>query len=430
MIFEIIQVIIWITTIMLTISGLDDLYIDLMYWVLKRRHKAKLPDFSEMYDKPEKPIAITFGAWNESGVIGRTLSFTVKNLKYQNYRIFVGVYPNDQKTIDVVSKISEQDHRIKMVINPQDGPTTKADNLNVLYAAITDFEKQFGEFEILLVHDAEDFIHPRSLKLYNYLIGYKGYHGIQIPVVPIKSQLGNTIHRTYCDAFAETHTKDMIIRQEMGTFMPFSGTGMGFHRKSMYCIEMINEKLSGSAENKNKEFFDPFGRVVSINPEYFGNDEGETVSPEYYNNTKYKDNPFRSLEDKPSSLSDSTRKVINSYTVSFAALVILSLSVIIYKGSTAGSRPSAQKNNPVLVNNIAEVKPEVNTNTAVQKAPSTKNTSSNKEVKPVKKNVPAGNKKNSSGKGNSSDAKLKTVTGNKTMSSNTNIFFKNQYGKN
>ncbi|MFZ4592072.1 MAG: glycosyltransferase [Ignavibacteria bacterium] len=419
MIFEVIQVIIWITTIMLTISGLDDLYIDLMYWVLKRRHKAKLPDFSEMYDKPEKPIAITFGAWNESGVIGRTLSFTVKNLKYKNFRIFVGVYPNDQKTIDVVSKISAQDNRIKMVINPQDGPTTKADNLNVLYAAITDFEKQFGEFEILLVHDAEDFIHPRSLKLYNFLIGYKGYHGIQIPVVPIKSQLGNTIHRTYCDAFAETHTKDMIIRQEMGTFMPFSGTGMGFHRKSMYCIEMINEKMLAETENnselKYKDYHDPFGRIVKVNPEYFDNDEGIIASPEYYNNTRYKDNPFESLEHKPSVLDASTRKAINSYTATFAAVVLLCLSVIIYKGTSAGSQPSLSGNTQVVADNVFKLA-ELSKVDESKISPS-KNVVVKKDVKPAKK-VTSNNKKSTAKDKSTSTAKIKSATGNKIIISN------------
>lgn len=429
--FEIIQVIIWITTIMLTISGLDDLYVDLMYWVLKRRHKAKLPDFSEMYDKPEKPIAITFGAWNESGVIGRTLSFTVKNLKYKNYRIFVGVYPNDQKTIDVVSKISAQDNRIKMVINPQDGPTTKADNLNVLYAAITDFEKQFGEFEILLVHDAEDFIHPRSLKLYNFLIGYKGYHGIQIPVVPIKSQLGNTIHRTYCDAFAETHTKDMIIRQEMGTFMPFSGTGMGFHRKSMYCIEMINEKLLAEKENntelKNKDYHDPFGRIVKVNPEYFNNEEGIIASPEYYNNTKYKDNPFDVLENT-SLLAKSTRKAINRYTVSFAAMVIISLSIIIYKGTTASIQPSLKEYSSAIVDNKI-TSPETK-NTEDSEVSSQKKVVSKKDVKPTKKISSTVNKKNNTKNKNTAEVKNKSVTGSKTMSSNNNYFGNIQNNKN
>jgi hypothetical protein len=338
MIFEIVQILIWITTIMLTISGLDDLYVDLMYWVLKRKHKSKLPDFSEMYDKAEKPIAIILGAWNESGVIGRTLSFAVRNLRYKNYRIFVGVYPNDQKTMDAVSKISESDKRVKMVVNPQDGPSTKADNLNCIYAAICDFEKIYGEFEILLVHDAEDFIHPRSLKLYNFLIGYKGYHGIQIPVVPIKSELGNMIHRTYCDAFAETHTKDMIIRQELKTFIPFSGTGMGFHRKSMYCIEKYNFEhlpaLETAASAKSGVYFDPFGRTVETNQKYFNNDEAKEDLPSYYNNTSYRDNPFESMKEKPSVFTKTIKNAVLSYTAIFLLAIFSCAGFIVYAGDT------------------------------------------------------------------------------------------------
>ncbi|MBI5404176.1 MAG: glycosyltransferase [Ignavibacteriae bacterium] len=348
MIFDILQILIWITTIMLTISGLDDLYVDLLYWVLKRKHKNSLPDFSEMYDKPEKPIAIMLGAWNESGVIGRTLSFAVNNLKYTNYRFFVGVYPNDQKTIDVVSQISESDRRVKMVINPQNGPSTKADNLNCLYSAISEFEKQFGEFEIILVHDAEDFIHPRALKLYNYLIGYKGYHGIQIPVVPIKSQLGNMIHRTYCDAFAETHTKDMIIRQELKTFLPFSGTGMGFHRKSMYCIEKHNAETLAKAEyvekHERKAYIDPFGRIVEVNNDYFQNLELQKEN-DYFNNTHYKDNPFEALKTKPSVFSRTNKWAIISFTIGFILFVISGFGLYYYASNSHYS--SGNSENPL-----------------------------------------------------------------------------------
>lgn len=318
---------------MLIISGIDDLYIDLMYWFLKKKHRDNMPDFSEMYDKAEKPIAIMLGAWNESGVIGRTLSFAINNLKYSNYRIFVGVYPNDRKTIDVVSKISETDKRVKMVINPQAGPSTKADNLNCMYSAITDFEKKFSEFEIILVHDAEDFIHPKALKLYNFLIGYKGYHGIQIPVVPIKSTLGKTIHRTYCDAFAETHTKDMIIRQELNTFLPFSGTGMGFHRKAMYSIEKLNSEAISGKSLSEAGFTDPFRRTVAFTPDYFQNEE-KISEIEYYNNTGYKDNPFRALSEKPGKISKSRKKLLISYSIAFTILIISTMGLFYYTSSS------------------------------------------------------------------------------------------------
>lgn len=361
MLFEIFHVLIWVTTIMLAISGLDDLYVDLMYWFLKKKHRASLPDFSEMYDKPEKPIAVILGAWNESGVIGRTLSFAVANLRYSNYRIFVGVYPNDKKTIDVVSEISKTDNRVKTVINPRSGPTTKADNLNCMYAALCDFEQEFGEFEILLVHDAEDFIHPRSLKLYNYLIGYRGYHGIQIPVVPIKSALGNTIHRTYCDAFAETHTKDMIIRQEMKTFMPFSGTGMGFHRKAMYCIEKQNSAIKNPESANTKPYLDRFGRKVETAAAYFGNKEPEKTSAKYYNNTKYKDNPFEALTDKPAMQSRSVKRVLAVYTSVFLILVLTLASFVVYHGiSIAESGPVRQTlSSPEIETLSPEIKTEV-----------------------------------------------------------------------
>ena len=91
MIYDIFQILLWVTAIMLFISGIDDLYLDLLYWLQRRKYKKKLPDFSEMFDKPEKQIAIFLGAWNESSVIGRTLSYAVRNLNYSNYIVNKGL---------------------------------------------------------------------------------------------------------------------------------------------------------------------------------------------------------------------------------------------------------------------------------------------------------------------------------------------------
>lgn len=335
MIYELFQYLLWVTVVLLAISGIDDLYLDLLYWFLKRRYKNKLPDFSKMHDKPEKPIAIMLGAWKESGVIGRTLSYAVGNLKYSNFRIFVGVYPNDEDTIRVVRGMSLKDARIKLCINPQDGPTTKADNLNCLYTAISDFEKQFGEFEIIIVHDAEDFIHPYSMKLYNYLIGYNGYHGIQIPVVPIKSKLGKLFHRTYCDAFAEIHTKDMIVRQGMGTFIPYSGTGMGFHRKAMYHIEKFihDKKPIKSDASVTADYYDHFGKKVEMCEVYFNNVEINENTRLVNNETNYHDDPFNSLNIKRGKFRISNEKLIRRFTFAFMLMLFSGLSFLIYVGN-------------------------------------------------------------------------------------------------
>jgi hypothetical protein len=338
MINEILSVVLWTTAILLVISGIDDLYLDLLYWFLKGRHKSKLPDFSSMHDKPEKPIAIFLGAWNESGVIGRTLSYAVQNIKYKNYKIFVGVYPNDTKTINAVKGISLKDSRVIACINPQDGPTTKADNLNSLYTGLCEYEKIYGEFEMVIVHDAEDFIHPYSMRLYNYLIGYKGYHGIQIPVIPIKSKHGKVYHRTYCDAFAEIHTKDMVVRQGMGTFIPFSGTGMGFHRKAIYYLEMYYNKIKSSSKSDKELFRDEYldlnGRKIELTEDYFRNNEEIESLPLHINDTNYHDDPFSSLIKTNKKYKRPVNHVIRHYTLAFVAFVLMGIGFLVYEGNS------------------------------------------------------------------------------------------------
>ena len=345
MIYDIFQILLWVTAIMLVISGLDDMYMDLLYWIYRKKYKAKMPDFNEMFDKDEKPIAIMLGAWKESSVIGRTLSYAVRNLKYQNYRFFVGVYPNDPDTIRIVKEISKKDSRVVACINPQNGPTTKADNLNSLYAGICEYEKVYGEFEIILVHDAEDFMHPYALKLYNFLIGYKGFHGVQIPVIPIKSKLGGIYHRTYCDAFAEVHTKDMIVREAMDTFIPFSGTGMGFHRKAIYYLEKNNGLQEGKEVHIDAE----------LTNTYFKNNEESVKDDILVNDTSYKDDPFASLNAKSYIPPRETPSQIRNYTTVFLSFVIMFVSFLVYTGVTETNDLQADNNNVVADNNSSSV---------------------------------------------------------------------------
>jgi adsorption protein B len=246
-----IYVLFFITITMLFVSGLDDLFMNTAYWLFRGKYKKKLKDFSEINSKPEHPVAIMIGAWREERVIGRTLRIALQKIKYSNYRIFVAVYPNDLDTIRVVREIAKEDHRIIVCLNVEDGPTTKADNLNNTYSCIKEYENYYGEFDVILIHDSEDFIHPLSLKLFNYMINYEGNYGVQIPVVPIKSKLGKLYHRINCDAFAETHTKDMIVRQELGSYIPFAGTGMAFSRKAFLYLESFSKEQDKKIEDIN-----------------------------------------------------------------------------------------------------------------------------------------------------------------------------------
>jgi adsorption protein B len=252
MVAEILLVMVWIIAIVLIISGLDDLFVDISYWIFRKRYKNNLPSLSYIRTKQESPIALVIGAWQEYSVIGRTISIALNKLEYSNFRLFVGVYQNDKKTQDEVRKFSENDPRVIMCVNPKDGPTSKADNLNNVFDCIAKYEKYHTEFAIVLIHDSEDFIHPLSMKLDNYLISYKGDYGVQIPVVPIKSKLGKLFHRTYCDAFAEMHTKELIVRQALHAYIPFAGTGMAFNRKIFYYMQSGNKKYLEQIKFENE----------------------------------------------------------------------------------------------------------------------------------------------------------------------------------
>lgn len=235
---EVFTVLLWICSILLIISGLDDIFVDLLYWFNRWKYNRSLPNMDDVLAANENSIALVICAWREYKVIGRTLTYALSKMRYNNFTIFVGIYPNDTKTLEVVKRIAQKNNKVVICVNSHDGPTTKADNLNNVYASIKRFEKDNGKnFDIISIHDSEDFIHPLTLKVDNYIIMYQGVDAVQVPVVPIKDDRGKFIHRTYCDAFAEVHSKDLVVRQALKVFIPFAGTGMSFRREIFMNLE-------------------------------------------------------------------------------------------------------------------------------------------------------------------------------------------------
>jgi len=235
---EFFYILLWVCSVLLVVSGIDDVLVDLLYWFNRRKYYKNLPNLEDVNASQEHPIALIICCWREYKVIGRTLTYALSKLRYTNYQLFVGIYPNDTKTLEVVKRIAQRNNKVVICVNSHDGPTTKADNLNNVYFSIKRFETDNDKkFDIVLIHDSEDFIHPLSLKLYNYIVMYQGVDAVQIPVVPIKDDKGRLIHRTYCDAFAEVHSKDLIVRQALHVFIPFAGTGMAFRRSIFTTLE-------------------------------------------------------------------------------------------------------------------------------------------------------------------------------------------------
>ena len=214
------------------IGGLDDLMIDLLFaWQLLRRRLRPGPRFSARdFALAETPgrMAVFVPAWDEAAVIGEMLTALLDRYDYPDYTVFVGAYPNDRATIEAVAAVAERDARVRLVIGARDGPTTKADCLNTLWKALLRDETVSGRIKAVVLHDAEDLVHPAELRIFDWLIGR--HAAVQLPVLPLIHPRGRLISAVYGDEFAESHAKQLQVREALGAGLPLAGVGCALDR--------------------------------------------------------------------------------------------------------------------------------------------------------------------------------------------------------
>jgi adsorption protein B len=240
------------------LSGLDDLFIDIYYWIRyayrlwKYRHSPPLT-YQRLNDKPEQWVAVLVPCWHEAGVISTMLRHNCNSIDYKNYYIFVGVYPNDPSTVADVQSVADEIYHVKCVIGETPGPTNKAANLNGVYRYVKSFEQTLGvTFDIFIFHDSEDIIHPLSFKLYNYLCPQN--HMIQIPIFPLSVPYSNFTHWVYADEFSEIHTKDIIVREAIRGHVPSAGVGTAFSRHALKVLEDPVAKTPFSTDSLTEDY--------------------------------------------------------------------------------------------------------------------------------------------------------------------------------
>ncbi len=231
--------------IWILLSGLDDLFIGLVF-LFGGRKRVAWPADTEFEGAPERRIAILVPVWHEHRVIGSMLERNLSAIRYHDYDIFVGVYPNDTPTIHAVTEVARRQPRVHMTSCPHPGPTSKGDCLNWLYRGIQKYEEEHEvRFELITTHDAEDLIHPDSLRLINWFA--RDYDMVQIPVLPLPTPGRELTHGIYCDEFAEFQSKDIPVRQRLGGFLPSNGVGTGYRRAAL-------DRLSAGRQGR---IFDP-----------------------------------------------------------------------------------------------------------------------------------------------------------------------------
>ncbi|MFG1345081.1 glycosyl transferase family protein [Xanthobacter autotrophicus DSM 431] len=227
-----------VVAVIILISSLDDLFVDAWYWGRRIYRRFVIEPFirpltpAALYQRDEQPLAIMIPAWLESPVIAAMIENMVSVMDYRRYMIFVGTYPNDPDTIAEVERMRRRYKQLVRVDVRNPGPTNKADCLNHIVRAIFQHEQMTGtEFAGLVLHDAEDVLHPLELRFFNYLLPRKDL--IQIPVLSLERHWSELVAGIYMDEFAEWHAKDLVVRESVAGSVPSAGVGTCFSRKAI-----------------------------------------------------------------------------------------------------------------------------------------------------------------------------------------------------
>lgn len=228
------------------LSGIDDLWITLVFCI-NRRKAFPWPSEAELTGARQRRIAILVPLWREHDVIAKMLEHNLAVIRYANYDFFVGVYPNDRHTVRAVQEMARRHPRVHVALCPHFGPTSKGDCLNRVYQAMAEYEgRRDLRYEIVITHDAEDLIHPESLRLVNWFS--REYEMVQVPVLPLATSWGEWTHGIYCDDFAEYQLKDIPVRAHLGGFLPSNGVGTGFAREA---LESLRRKYGNAFDPEN-----------------------------------------------------------------------------------------------------------------------------------------------------------------------------------
>lgn len=265
----------WFAAIGFVISGIQDRYHDISLYIwraykwLKFRNRQRIT-LERLRVMEQQSIAVFAPAWSEADVIDKMIGNILERVEYSNYVVFVGTYPNDPDTQAAVDRIVAEHERVVKVVTARPGPTSKADCLNNIYDAMVRYEGENGvNFDIIAMHDAEDFVHPYEFLMFNYLL--PRVDAIQIPILPMPTPHHEWIHWCYADEFAMAHMNDIIAREHASGFVPFAGTGMAFSRRALlelkerYGAKLFADGLLTEDYATGKKMHDSGMTVVFVN---------------------------------------------------------------------------------------------------------------------------------------------------------------------
>lgn len=218
----------------IVLGSIDDIGVDALWLWLKLSGRAKTGVIDDA--RATAPLsghaAVIIAAWQESAVIGHTLRHALSVWSQRNVTIYVGCYCNDPATIEAAMQAAGGDPRVRVVIHGRAGPTTKADCLNRLYAAICEDDARRGSASrFIMMHDAEDMVHAAELAAVDAALSQADY--VQLPVRPEPQRASRWVAGHYTDEFTEAHAKVLVVRDALGAAIPAAGVGCAFTRPTL-----------------------------------------------------------------------------------------------------------------------------------------------------------------------------------------------------
>lgn len=199
-----------------------------------RTHRLEAGDTGEITHLAGD-AAVFIPAWQEASVIGATVGHMLQVWPQDELRIYVGCYRNDTQTMASVMVAARGDQRVRMVVHGRNGPTSKADCLNRLHDALCEDEQRSGTpARMVLLHDAEDMVDPAALALLDQALWHADF--VQLPVLALPQRNSTWVGSHYCDEFAESHAKALVVRDALGAAIPGAGVGCAIARASLFAL--------------------------------------------------------------------------------------------------------------------------------------------------------------------------------------------------
>ena len=229
------------------VSAVDEAAVDFAWlWLRLNGHSGTGVLPSGLTDAPLLGhAAILVPAWHEDAVIGAMIAHTLGAWRQRDFTLYIGCYRNDPKTLAAAVAGASGDTRVRIVVNGIDGPTTKADCLNRLYAALRADEIRNGRpFRNIILHDAEDMVHPAALAVMDRALAEVEF--VQLPVRPEPQPRSLWIAGHYSDEFTESHAKTLVVRDALGAAIPAAGVGCGFARRALADLARLRMAAGGA----------------------------------------------------------------------------------------------------------------------------------------------------------------------------------------